>query len=150
MRVIGIDPGITGALVLLEDGMPIEWIHMPTVKLAKSSRVNAVALAEFFKQECDLVVIEQVHAMPKQGVSSMFSFGHAAGTIAGVLGALQLPYMYVTPQAWKKHYNLIGKDKDAARTRAIQHWPHWRDLDKKIKGQALADAALIGMFRYLK
>ena len=148
MRVIGIDPGITGALVLLEDGMPIEWIHMPTVKSAKSSRVNSVVLAEFLRQECDLVIVEQVHAMPKQGVSSMFSFGHAAGTIAGVVGALQKPYYYVTPQSWKKDAGLIGKDKDAARTLAIQKQPKWRDLDKKIKGQALADAALIALYRY--
>ena len=145
MRVIGIDPGITGALVLLDDGVPIEWMHMPTVKSAKASRVNAVALAEFLKQECDMVSIEQVHAMPNQGVSSMFSFGHAAGTIAGVLGALQIPHMYVTPQKWKKQYNLIGKDKDAARELAIRTWPKWRDLDKKIKGQALADAAFIAL-----
>ena len=145
MRVIGIDPGITGALVLLDDGVPIEWMHMPTVKLYKGARVNAVVLAEFLKQECDMVVIEQVHAMPNQGVSSMFSFGHSAGTISGVLGALQMPHVYTTPQAWKKYYGLIGKDKDASRTLAIQTWPKWRDLDKKIKGQALADAAFIAL-----
>jgi len=64
----------------------------------------------------------------------------------GVLGAMCIPHTMVTPQAWKKAAGLIGTDKDAARARAIQLWPKWRELDKKGKGQALADAALIAKF----
>ena len=64
----------------------------------------------------------------------------------GVLGAMGIPHTLVTPQAWKKDAGLIGKDKDAARARAIQLWPSWRDLDAKGKGQAYADAALIAMY----
>ena len=81
--------------------------------------------------------------MPGQGVSSMFAFGRAAGAVDGVLGALGVPVTYLTPQAWKRAAGLIGKDKDAARGRAVQIWPAWRALDKKGEGQALADAALI-------
>ena len=84
--------------------------------------------------------------MPGQGVSSMFSFGHAAGTVSGVLAALHITTTLVAPASWKKAAGLIGTDKDAARSRAIQLWPKWRDLDAKIKGQALADAALIARF----
>jgi crossover junction endodeoxyribonuclease RuvC len=84
--------------------------------------------------------------MPKQGVASSFNFGHNVGTIMGVLGALYIPHTLVTPQAWKKAAGLIGTDKDAARARALQLWPTWRDLDKKAKGQALADAALIARY----
>lgn len=144
MRVAGIDPGASGAIVLLLDGEPIEWTEMPIMKVGSATRVNPAALADILgTYEPTSVLIEQVGAMPGQGVSSMFNFGHSCGTVMGVLGAMGIPYTLVTPQAWKKAAGLIGTDKDAARARAIQLWPKWRDLDKKGKGQALADAALI-------
>jgi crossover junction endodeoxyribonuclease RuvC len=144
MRVIGIDVGATGAIVLLEDGQPIEWMAMPTTKIGSATRVNAAALTDFIASCCCThVYVEQVHAMPGNGSASMFNFGHSCGTVMGVLGAMGLPHTMITPQAWKKTAGLIGTDKDAARARAIQLWPKWRELDKKGKGQALADAALI-------
>lgn len=144
MRVIGIDPGATGAIVLLENGEPIEWTEMPIVKIGSATRVNAAALTDFIASCCcEHVYVESVHSMPKQGVASSFNFGHSTGTVMGVLGAMGLPHTLVTPQAWKKSVGLIGTDKDAARARAIQLWPKWADLHKKGKGQALADAALI-------
>lgn len=147
MRVIGIDPGATGAIVLLEDGVPIEWEEMPVMTVGKTTRVNASALSFFLAQtEAHHTYVEAVHSMPKQGVASSFNFGHNVGTIMGVLGALGMPHTLVTPQAWKKAAGLIGSDKDASRTRALQLWPEWRDLDKKAKGQALADAALIARY----
>jgi crossover junction endodeoxyribonuclease RuvC len=76
----------------------------------------------------------------------MFNFGHSCGTVMGVLGALDIPHTMVTPQKWKKAAGLIGTDKDAARSRAIQLWPTWTELGSKGKGQALADAALIAKF----
>jgi len=145
---MGIDPGASGALVLLENGTPIEWMIMPTYKVGSATRVNASEVASFLMDHPSIehVYIEQVGAMPKQGVVSMFNFGHSCGTISGVIGALCLPSTMVTPQAWKKACGLIGMDKDASRSRALQLWPNWRDLDKKGKGQALADAALIARF----
>ncbi len=120
---------------------------MPTLKDGKSTRVNAAALAaELRGAGVEHAYVELVGAMPGQGAASMFSFGHAAGVVSGVLGGLQMPVTFITPQAWKKHFSLIGKDKDAARTRAIQRWPAWRDLDTKARGQALADAALLAAF----
>ena len=144
MRTLGIDPGASGAIVLLENGKPIEWMEMPTMKIGTATRVNAAALADFIATSlCDHVFVEQVGAMPGQGVSSMFNFGHSTGTVMGVLGAMGIPCTLVTPQSWKKSQGLIGTDKDAARSRAIQLWPTWKELSKKGKGQALADAALI-------
>ena len=144
MRIIGIDPGASGAIVLLVNNEPIEWTEMPVMQVGSTTRVNAAALADFIAAcEADHIYIESVHSMPKQGVASSFNFGHNVGTVMGVLGALGYPHTLVTPQAWKKAAGLIGTDKDAARARAIQMWPNWRDLDKKAKGQALADAALI-------
>jgi crossover junction endodeoxyribonuclease RuvC len=147
MRVIGVDPGASGAIVLLEDGVPIEWTLMPTMKVGSATRVNAAALAKWFEDShAEHVFIEQVGAMPGQGVTSMFNFGHSCGTVMGVVAALVIPHTMVTPQAWKKAAGLIGMDKDAARARAIQLWPDWRELDKKGAGQALADAALIARY----
>lgn len=143
-RIVGIDPGAAGACVLLEAGAPVEWMLMPVMREGKASRVNGAALASWLRAAGDVTVaVEAVHAMPGQGVSSMFSFGHSVGVVMGVLATLELPVMLLTPQAWKKAAGLIGTDKDAARSRAIQMWPAWRDLDKKGAGQALADAALI-------
>ena len=147
MRLIGVDPGASGAIVLLVYNEPIEWMEMPVVRVGSTTRVNAAALADFLESEKpDHVFVEAVHSMPKQGVASSFNFGHSTGTIMGVLGALRLPHTLVTPQAWKKAAGLIGTDKDASRSRALQLWPNWRDLDKKAKGQALADAALIAKY----
>jgi crossover junction endodeoxyribonuclease RuvC len=147
MRVIGIDPGASGAIVLLEDGEPIEWLLMPTMKVGSTTKVNAAALSRFI-YDCDVKVafVEHVHSMPKQGVSSSFNFGHSCGVVEGVLGAFEVSIELVTPQKWKKAAGLIGSDKDAARVKAIQMWPKWQCLDKKGQGQALADAALIARF----
>ncbi len=144
--MIGIDPGCSGAIVLLDAGQPVEWQPMPTLKVGKHTRVNGAALAAFLRPYPDAhVYIEHVGAMPGQGSASMFTFGHAAGVVEGVIAGLGIPFTLVAPQAWKRRAGLIGTDKDAARSRAIQLWPAWRDLDTKARGQALADAALIAL-----
>lgn len=145
---IGIDPGISGAIVVLSGDTPIEWMRMPSTKLGTSSRVNGAEISAFLRgfvgAHCYL---ERVAAMPGQGVTSMFSFGHAAGVVEGVLSGLHIPFTTVTPVSWKKRAGLpAGVEKDAARARAIQLWPAWRALDKKGEGQAMADAALIARF----
>ena len=147
----GIDPGLSGAVVVLQDDLPTEWYRMPTMKTGSANRVNAAALAAIirrtiFDDEETRAYVELVSSMPGQGVASMFSFGHSAGVIQGVLGAYRMPVKMVTPQSWKKRAGLIGKDKEASRTLAIQMWPEWRDLDKKGVGQAFADAAFIALF----
>lgn len=145
-RIVGIDPGIGGACVLLENGFPIEWARMPALTLGVKRRVNGAALASMLQEwQPELAVLELVGAMPGQGVSAMFSFGHAAGVAEGVIAALGIPVCHITPQAWKKRAGLLGKDKDAARAAAIARWPIWRALDKKGEGQALADAALMAL-----
>jgi crossover junction endodeoxyribonuclease RuvC len=151
MKTIGIDPGLSGAIVIIENRMPIEWMAMPTMKTGSSNRVNASALGAFIRPHLysDSKIhayVELVASMPKQGVASMFSFGHSAGVIQGVLGAFEIPVYMVTPSSWKKRAGLLGTEKDATRVKAIQMWPNWRDLDKKGKGQALADAALIAVY----
>lgn len=146
--VLGIDPGCSGALVLVtEHGGYIDHLAMPTIKVGTKSRVNGAAVAAWIRQYgITHAYLEQVGAMPGQGTASMFTFGHAAGVAEGILQGLNIPYTLVTPQAWKKSAGLIGSDKDAARSRAIQLYPELRALDAKAKGQAIADALLIARF----
>ncbi|SBA31139.1 crossover junction endodeoxyribonuclease RuvC [Citrobacter amalonaticus] len=143
--VLGIDPGCSGALVLItEQGGYIDHLAMPTIKVGTKSRVNGAAVAAWVRQYgITHAYLEKVGAMPGQGTASMFTFGHAAGVAEGILQGLNIPYTLVTPQAWKKSAGLIGSDKDAARSRAIQLYPELRALDAKAKGQAIADALLI-------
>lgn len=148
--IVGIDPGCTGAIVAIaQTGEFLDHIPMPTVMVGKKNRVNGTAVSAFLRKfyGCRVyAVIEQVGAMPGQGTASMFSFGHAAGVVQGVLEGMEIPYETVTPQAWKKRAGLIGTEKDAARCRAIQLYPGCRTLDLKGKGQAMADALLIARF----
>ena len=144
MRVVGIDPGCSGAIVVLNGGGVEDYLIMPLIKVGSKSRVNGAAVAALLRVHViNHAYLEQVGAMPGQGVSSMFTFGHAAGVVEGIIQGLNIPYTLVTPQAWKKSAGLIGTDKDAARSRAIQLHPDLRILDKKGQGQAIADAILI-------
>ena len=151
MIKIGIDPGLSGAIVFMRDGAPFACQKMPTMKIGAANRVNAALLATYirvhlYEDEDIKAYVELVGSMPGQGVASMFSFGHSAGVVQGVLGAYEIPVTMVTPQSWKKRAGLVGQDKDASRTKAIQMWPFWRNLDKKGAGQAYADAAFIALY----
>lgn len=148
--LIGIDPGTTGAIVVLGDDLGyVAHLNMPTLKVGTKNRVNGAAVGAFLREHVTPsahAFLEQVGAMPGQGVSSMFTFGHAAGVVEGLIQGLSIPYTLVTPQAWKRRAGLIGSDKDAARSRAIQLYPSVRILDLKEKGQAVADAMLIARY----
>lgn len=144
---IGIDPGSSGALVVLEDTKPVAWLNMPLIKIGTNTRVNAAHIADFLAPHKGApVFIELVHIMPKQGAGSAFTFGHAAGVVQGLVQGAGHPLTMVTPQKWKKSAGLIGTEKDVARSTAILLWPEWRALDTKVKGGALADAALIARY----
>jgi crossover junction endodeoxyribonuclease RuvC len=145
-NVIGIDPGLTGAIaVLSETGELISVEDMPTFDIGGKNKINVHALgASLSKYSHDArAVVELVGAMPGQGVSSMFSFGFAAGAVHGAIGALGIPLETVTPQKWKKHFRL-PKDKDAARQLAVRKWPHGPFSRKKDAGRA--EAALIALW----
>ena len=94
------------------------------------------------------VVIEQVSAMPGQGVTSMFNFGQSFGILKGVCSAMQLPMYFVRPAKWKKHFSLLNAQKDASRTRAIEIFPYFSSQLSKKKDSNKADAILIASFYY--
>ena len=92
------------------------------------------------------VVIEQVSAMPGQGVTSMFNFGQSFGILKGICSAMQLPIYFVRPAKWKKYFNLINSEKDASRTRAIEIFPYFSSNLSKKKDSNKADAILIASY----
>jgi crossover junction endodeoxyribonuclease RuvC len=153
--ILGVDVGASGCLVILNAMGGYEGhLHMPTIKVGTKTRVNGAAIAQWLESERLRIglnrfthaYIELTGAMPAQGGSSMFSFGHATGLVEGVIVGAGIPITLVTPQAWKKHNKLIGSEKDAARSRAVQLYPQVADLNLKGKGQALGDAILIGRY----
>jgi crossover junction endodeoxyribonuclease RuvC len=139
--VLAIDPGLSGAYAIVaSDGMIAEDI--PTT----SNEIDGAALARLLRiYRPTIAVVEHVSSMPKQGVASTFAFGRAYGTVLGVLSALNIPTIKVTPAQWKHHYRLNGKDKESARTRAIQLFPEVPNLNLK-KHHGRAEALLIAKF----
>jgi crossover junction endodeoxyribonuclease RuvC len=155
--VIGIDPGISGAIAVFEDGVLHRLIDMPTLELdsgkTKKRHISAAGLATIlnvFISDADChVVTEKVTARPGQGVTSMFNFGRSAGIIEGVVAALQIPNTYVTPAAWTKAVSRAA-GKDASRMRAMELFPSKADLFKRAKDDGRADAALIAYWYITK
>ena len=94
------------------------------------------------------VIIEQVSAMPGQGVTSMFNFGQSFGILKGMCSAMQLSMYFVRPAKWKKYFNLINSEKDASRTKAIEIFPYISTQLSRKKDANKADAALIASFFY--
>ena len=150
--ILGFDPGQTGA-VAAYDGERIEAvIDMPTMTRlhGKGNQVDPYTLATALIDLCAgreaTAVLEAVSAMPGQGVTSTFHFGESVGVVLGVLGALQIPVRMVTPAKWKKAAGLLGRDKDAARTLAIQLHPEVADQLARKKDTGRADAVGIARF----
>ena len=155
MLIIGIDPGITGAICFFEDGEIKDVIEMPNMADGKKNKrqINgsqifneiSVRIKDISKKEV-LVVMEQVSAMPGQGVTSMFNFGQSFGVIKGICSAMQLSVHLVRPIKWKKYYSLIKCEKDASRTKVIEIFPYISSKLSKKKDSNKADAILIASF----
>ena len=157
MFIIGIDPGISGAICFFDDGKIIDVIEMPSMAEGKKSKkqVNGNQLFNEIKSRLSgtndekvCVVVEHVTAMPGQGVTSMFNFGQSFGVIKGICSAMQLPIHFVRPIKWKKYFNLINSSKDASRSRAIEIFPKISENLKRKKDSNKADAILIASYYY--
>ena len=157
MLIIGIDPGITGAICFFENGEIKDIIEMPSMADGKKNKrqINGQQIyneilkrIEGISKKNISVVIEQVSAMPGQGVTSMFNFGQSFGVLKGICSAMQLPMHFVRPAKWKKYFNLIKTEKDASRTKVIEIFPYISSLLSKKKDSNKADAILIASFFY--
>ena len=157
MLIIGIDPGISGSICFFKDGKILDVVEMPTMTEGKKNKkqVNGAQIYNEITKRVNKaekvnvrVIIEQVSAMPGQGVTSMFNFGQSFGILKGICSAMQLPMFFVRPAKWKKHFNLINSEKDASRTRAIEIFPYFSAQLSRKKDSNKADAILIASFYY--
>ena len=155
MYIIGIDPGISGAICFFEDGKILDVIEMPSMAEGKKNKrqVNGAQIYNEIKKRVKIVqrgkicvVIEQVSAMPGQGVTSMFNFGQSFGVVKGICAAMQIPMHLVRPAKWKKYFNLLKTEKEASRTKAIEIFPQIAHMLSKKKDVNKADAILIASF----
>ena len=153
MIIIGIDPGINGAISIIENKKIIDVYDTPTMIDGKKNKrqINGAQVTNIFKERLNgekevVVVVENVNAMPGQGVTSMFNFGQSFGVIKGICAALNLPIYFVRPAKWKKHFNLIKTNKDASRTKVIEVYPEISSKLHRKKDSNRADAILIALY----
>ena len=155
MLIIGIDPGISGSICFFQNGKIIDVVEMPTMAEGKKNKKQVNGAQIFYeislrikdiKKDEIKVIIEQVSAMPGQGVTSMFNFGQSFGILKGICSAMQLPMYFVRPAKWKKYFNLINSEKDASRTKAIEIFPYFASQLSRKKDSNKADAILIASF----
>ncbi len=144
-----------GSICFLNHGKILDVIEMPTMTEGKKNKrqvnghqmYNELSLRiKEYKTENINVIVEQVSAMPGQGVTSMFNFGQSFGVVKGICAAMQLPIFFVRPAKWKKHFELINTQKDASRTKAIEMFPKISLILSKKKDSNKADAILIASF----
>ena len=157
MLIIGIDPGISGAICFFEDGQVKEMIDMPVMADGKKNKrqINGPQVyneilkrINKFQKKDIIVVIEQVSAMPGQGVTSMFNFGQSFGVLKGICSAMQLSMFFIRPAKWKKYFGLIKTEKDASRTKVIEIFPYISSELSRKKDSNKADAVLIASYFY--
>ena len=153
MIIIGIDPGISGAISIIEDKKILEVYDTPTMIDGKKNKkqINGAQVTNIIKEILNsgkevIAVVEHVNAMPGQGVTSMFNFGQSFGVIKGICAALSIPIYFVRPSKWKKHFNLIKTNKDASRTKVIEVYPEISSKLHRKKDSNRADAILIALY----
>ena len=151
--VIGIDPGASGAVAILDvDGKLIEVWDIPTVQIKSGKTTKKRISPEMFAseirhwQDAEFCYTEKVAARPGQGVSSMFQFGESLGIIRGLMAALLIPTTLVTPAVWKKDMKLPAASKEWSRQRAAQLWPSHAKEFSRVKDDGRAEAALLAMW----
>lgn len=157
--ILGIDPGLTGAVVVIEIDVNIKQIvHVKFIDIPlvmKASGKNVLDCAELVQELNDVLqpyvtfekyaFVENVHSMPRQGVVGAFTFGKTVGILHGVITALHIPLFDITPQKWKKQFSLIKCEKDDARKYVIKNYPFLEDQLKLKKHVDKADAFLIAV-----
>jgi hypothetical protein len=144
MRVLGVDPGVSGAYALLGPNGAAPIIDdLPIV----DRQINAGEWRRIIEAITpDAAVVELVHSMPKQGVASTFRFGMACGLIRGVLLGAGVPIINVAPTVWKKHFRLVGSDGELSRALATRRFPALPGLARK-KDHNRAEALLIALWK---
>lgn len=140
MNLIGIDPGLTGAVAVVLNGKLIGVTDLPVW----NHEVDARALGKIVDNaEPEMVVIEKTQAMPKNGSIASYSLGYTSGQITGIVRVLRHPCVKIRPIDWKRKVGLVGKDKNASRELASSLWPEHYEQFRRVKDNNRAEAALI-------
>lgn len=148
--ILGVDPGLAGAMALVHDGKIVEVIDTPVFQIKGKNVFDLYGFARWLDQvnaqhPIEKAIVEEVGAMPGQGVTSMFNFGAVYGHVRGAIAAHFIPISDVRPQVWKKHYRL-GQDKDASRRVACATWPTESARFARKKDDGRAEACLLALW----
>jgi crossover junction endodeoxyribonuclease RuvC len=141
VKVIGVDPGLRGALAFLnEDGSIYEVEDMPVI----GKDVNAQLMSRLIQGYGPIKVaaVESAHSMPKQGITGAFNYGVGYGKVLGVLATLEIPVVFYTSTGWKRHFKLTT-DKNLSRRRATERWPQHAFRFSRVKDDGRAEACFI-------
>ena len=150
VSIVGIDPGQSGAIVFLDASGVLAEIHdMPIYQDKKGKKLlNYYELIQTLTPRTTgrrIAILEQVHAMPKQGLSSTFRFGEQYGALQTALTGHAYELHYVTPAKWKQHFGL-NREKGLSRSLATQRFPTSAESFKRVKDDGRAEAALIALY----
>ena len=151
-KVLGVDPGIRGGLAIVsinDSAAPqlVDAIDIPVTGVGAKERVDVLAIRTWILgHQPQHAFIERTQAFPKQGASSGFKYGRAAGAIEAVIACCEAPLTIVEPTMWKRFHHLPGKDKEAARQRALQLFPSAHALLARRKDHGRADACLVALY----
>jgi crossover junction endodeoxyribonuclease RuvC len=148
--ILGVDPGIRGAIVAVDDGATpqlVAAIDIPVTGTGAKERVDAIALrAWIVTHKPQHAYVERAQAMPKQGASTGFKYGRAVGAIEAVLACCEIAMTVIEPSAWKKLHQLRGGDKEGGRQRALQLFPAQHALLALKRWHGRAESALIALY----
>lgn len=151
MTILGIDPGLDGALALLNhEGKVIEIVDMPTVQVVINKKQRrqvppALLVSTIERLAPSVCFLEHVGVRPKEGAVGAHAFGRSFGCLEGVLAALQVPTTLVYPAVWKRALN-IPADKGGARMKAMSLFPEVAEMFKRVKDADRAEAALLALY----
>lgn len=160
MIYIGIDPGLSGALAVINDGTsdwhsadiyvwdtPTALVEGEKTKREYLASAMAVLLKPYENRKDVLAILEHVHSMPKQGVASSFRFGEGKGLWEGILAAYCIPTELISPQRWKKAILVdMGQEKSASRFKAMALFPQLAEQLKLVKHDGRAEALLMAEY----
>lgn len=155
--ILGIDPGITGAVALIIDGKLLKIWDIPVTEklVGKGNEINPYLLSDVIKEAIEIAGnepitahVEDVNARPGQNVTAIFGFGMSFGMIRGVLASHGISTRLIRASIWKKQAHLIKKDKDASRGVAISHFPEAAHYLKRAKDHNRAEAILLASYNH--
>jgi len=148
MMYLGVDPGLGGAIALLDSyGELVEVHDMPVVdkRVSQALLSDLVMTMDIDIHDALTAVIEQVSAFPKQGVAGVFKFGVSYGIVLGVIAGYRINTVHVTSTKWK-HDMRLSKDKEVSRRRALDRWPRHAERFSLKKHEGRAEAALLALW----